>query len=98
MKRFLVYEESSEQSSPRRSMRLISCGYDFVLCAYNYAYVYVMVDNGEGYINGMKYCDLRHVGISMDGGEPLKERLLVETVWFWMCGTIVVHMLYMLHL
>jgi len=34
------YEESSRKSSPDRSMRLVSCGYNLILCAY--AYVYVM--------------------------------------------------------
>jgi len=42
MKMFLVYEESSGKSSPNRSMRLISYGYDLILCAYNYTYSYVM--------------------------------------------------------
>lgn len=42
MKLFLVYEESSGKSSPNKSMRSISRGYDFILCAYNYAYACVM--------------------------------------------------------
>jgi len=34
--------------------RLVSCGYDLILCAYNYAYVYAMVNNVDGYIKRMK--------------------------------------------
>ena len=34
MKRFLIYEESSGKSSPEKSMRSISCGYELILCDY----------------------------------------------------------------
>ena len=30
----LGYEESSGKSSPKRSMRLVSCGYNLILCVY----------------------------------------------------------------
>jgi len=32
MKRFLVYEESSGRSSPDKSRRSVSCGYELILC------------------------------------------------------------------
>ena len=34
MKRFLVHEESSGKSIPDRSVRLVSCGYELILCDY----------------------------------------------------------------
>lgn len=42
MKRLLVYEESSGQSILDSSMRSVSCGFDLILCAYKYAYFYVI--------------------------------------------------------
>ena len=32
IKRFLVYEESSGKISPEKYTRLVSCGYEFILC------------------------------------------------------------------
>ena len=34
VKRSMVYEESSGKSSPDRSMRLVSFGYELILCDY----------------------------------------------------------------
>jgi len=34
MKGFMVYKETSGKSSPDKSMRLVSCAYELILCDY----------------------------------------------------------------
>jgi len=52
MKRFLVHEESIGKSSPEKSMRLVSCGYELILCDYIMSMLWT--DYTNGYINEMK--------------------------------------------
>ena len=54
MKGFLVYEESSGKSSPDRSMRSVSCGYDLILWAYTMPMFMLWTYNVERYISEMK--------------------------------------------
>ena len=52
MKRFLVFEKSNEKSSPDKSMKLVSCGYDLILCDYTMSML--RIDYVEGHMSGMK--------------------------------------------
>lgn len=45
-----VYDESSGQSSPDRSIRLVSCGYGLILCGYTMVMFMLWIDYVEGYI------------------------------------------------
>lgn len=54
MKGFLVYEESSGKSSPNKSMRLVSCGYELILSDYTMSMFMLWTGNVEGYIS----CDM----------------------------------------
>jgi len=51
-KRFLVYEESSGDSSHKKYTRLVSCGYELIL--YTCSMPMFMTGNENGYINEMK--------------------------------------------
>ena len=52
IKSFLVYDESSGKSSHDKSMRLVSCGYEFILC--DYIMLMPWTRYTDGYINKMK--------------------------------------------
>ena len=50
---FLVLWESSGNSSHEKYMRLVSCGYDLILCDYTMSIFMLWTSNVEGYIGGM---------------------------------------------
>jgi len=52
VKRFLVLGGIKWKSSHEKYMRIVSHEYQFIFLYY--AYVYIMTDNAEGYINRMK--------------------------------------------
>ena len=52
IKRFLVYEESTRKSSLHKFTRLVSCGYELILCDYIMSMLWI--DYVEGYISEMK--------------------------------------------
>ena len=54
MKKFLVYEESSGQSSPKKSIRLVSCGCGMILFYYPMSMFMLWTGNVEGYNRKMK--------------------------------------------
>ena len=47
-----TYGESSGKSSPHKSTRSVSCGYELKLCVYTIFMLWTC--NAKGYINGMK--------------------------------------------
>jgi len=47
LKRFLVYGESSGKSSLEKSTRLVSCGYELILCDYIMSMFTLWVGNVE---------------------------------------------------
>jgi len=82
IKGFLVYEESSGNSSPDRSMRLVSCGYKliFFVCAMPMFMPWQVTLRDTS--TEWKQCDLWHTGTSMYCRKTLEARFLGRvSVW-----------------